>query len=765
MKLPVARPLWRLEDLLVICFQSEELRRSLIRKFPTLAPELPSAGESTAQFAHSVVSLLDRHGLVDAPLFVHLLVSRPLRRAQIMSAACALSIDSAAIESVMADGERTHVFRAPGVIEPKMVDDLETLVLEREHASPDDPRRAALSEDIERLAAQIRARRPPRGGDRVAGTILEYLIGRGMFGSVWRSRDASTGESRATKIFDLSRLTDGVMLWRFRRSIRALKVLQKHYDAPPSIARLRSAADDGLAFAMDYLPRGSLEQISQRSWTLADRLEVFNEICLAVSFAHQAGIIHRDIKPSNVMFDANLRPVLIDFDVADIRFLTEQKLTDGGLGTPMFAAPEQVECAGEVDDRADVYSLGRLLHYMLIERMPTCSEQDTVLESLARFPPSLSLSVKKATQRHPCDRFGDVAQLRSDVESYKTGMAALRAYFRRGLHGIRRNAVLVMAISSVFTGTFIYASQQESHKRAMAEQLAQTDVLTAQLSTTRDGLEEARQVYEVLSRQIEDAQQKLEQLEQRAAREKDPRAREGLSLERVALKQEIENLEVQLAQAKQKLERLSNDMLATVGAIDSARRSRVTPAQPNGVSSSLARVSPPEAHQPQPARVSPPPPRTLPPPLPSEVPPSLVDVEIPDTANLASSSRQQPPRQLLWSPPSWEKKTSKPAVQVATLASNNQRYEEVNSWLTSRTADVRRCQARGAAVNIVIMLRVSDEGKVIKVRRTAGDISERAYECIKRMIERKRFRPTQTDRGGTTHSYGYNGDGSANRVG
>lgn len=68
-------------------------------------------------------------------------------------------------------------------------------------------------------------------------------------------------------------------------------------------------------------------------------------------------------------------------------------------------------------------------------------------------------------------------------------------------------------------------------------------------------------------------------------------------------------------------------------------------------------------------------------------------------------------------------------------------------------------------MNIVIMLRVSDEGKVIKVRRTAGDISERAYECIKRMIERKRFRPTQTDRGGTTHSYGYNGDGSANRVG
>jgi hypothetical protein len=271
------KPLWRLEDLLVLCFQPGELRRSLSRCLPLLAAELPPAHDSAAQYAHEVVTLLDRHGSIEAPLFAHLLTSRPLRRAQIMSVACALAVDSAAIDSLMAESEATHVFRSPTILEPRLVDQLEELVLEREHASTDDPRRAALSEDIERLAAQIRARRPVRAGERVAGTILEYLIGRGTFGAVWRSRDAETGAPRATKIFDVTRLTDGIMLWRFRRSIRALQTLNSFRDVPSTIPRVYTVAEDGLAFAMEYLPRGSLEQISLRGWTLDERVSIFSE--------------------------------------------------------------------------------------------------------------------------------------------------------------------------------------------------------------------------------------------------------------------------------------------------------------------------------------------------------------------------------------------------------------------------------------------------------------------------------------------------------
>jgi serine/threonine protein kinase len=549
--------------------------------FPVLAPELPPIHESAAQFAHEVVALLERHGSIDAALFAQLLSARPLRRAQIMSAAFALSIDKAAIEVLAHDGETTHVFRSPMIVEPKLVDALEGLVLERERASPDDPRRGALSEDIERLAAQLRTRRPVKGGERVAGTILEYLIGRGTFGSVWRSRDAETGAPRATKIFDVNRLTEGIMLWRFRRSFRALQILNKHRGAPASIAKVFTVAEDGLAFAMEYLPRGSLDKVAQRSFTLGQRITIFSEICRAVAFAHSVGVIHRDIKPANVMFDANLRPVLIDFDIADVQFLTEQHLTVGGLGTPMFAAPEQLECAGEVDERADIYSLGRMLHYMLVERVPTYAEQeDLLVENLSRFPPSLSYTVRKATQRQPDDRFKDVNLLRREVEAYKTGLAAIQANIRRSAHWIRKNAVALVLATCATSGALLYAKHQEMLASARLEvqlklqdSLAEVVVLTDRLQGLERQFGELRLVQVDLRGRLDEAKATLAQIKA-GELVLAPQVLKARSLE---LSTKIGALEVEFRQVESRLDSVRSNLGTTLDELDRVSREDATP--------------------------------------------------------------------------------------------------------------------------------------------------------------------------------------------
>ena len=139
-------------------------------------------------------------------------------------------------------------------------------------------------------------------------------------------------------------------------------------------------------------------------------------------------MIHRDIKPANVLLDAASRPVLIDFDIADISFVTDLSIASGGLGTPVFAAPEQLEDAELADERSDIYSLGRLLHYMLLERSPGYQiERDPALANLRGAPLALISVVRKACQWDPLQRHDSVEQMIAEIDGHHRGFAALRA--------------------------------------------------------------------------------------------------------------------------------------------------------------------------------------------------------------------------------------------------------------------------------------------------------------------------------------------------
>ena len=143
------------------------------------------------------------------------------------------------------------------------------------------------------------------------------------------------------------------------------------------IARMidAGAMDDGRPyFVMEYVEGAPITTVCQKqNLSVADRLNLFRQVCTAVQHAHQNGIIHRDVKPSNVLVaqgDGALTVKVIDFGIAKAVTRTLAKgtvFTEQGqlIGTPEYMSPEQA-AGQDIDTRTDVYALGVLLYELLV---------------------------------------------------------------------------------------------------------------------------------------------------------------------------------------------------------------------------------------------------------------------------------------------------------------------------------------------------------------------------------------------------------------
>lgn len=406
----------------------------------------------------------------------------------------------------------------------ELVVELEGLLIQRARQVADDVKRGELTVAIDALVAEVKLRGRLKEGDVVAGTRLLKVIGTGNFGTIYLARRESDGVSVATKVFHLDKITEGMMLWSFRRSIKAMRHLNADKSAPASIVRIHEAAEDTLAFSMDYLPGGNLEDIASRGWTLQKKMDVFAEVCRSVAFAHAKGVIHRDIKPANVVLSGQQQPVLTDFDISDIKYLTKLSVARGSLGTPVFAAPEQLEDGDKATERSDLYSLGRVLYYLLLERSPGYQiEADPQLNNLAEYSATLVAIVRRATQHDPGKRYASVADLLSDIEGHQSRAAALRARGREAARWMRRNAALLVIFSLVVSGlgTFgIYQNRVARQQQELAE-------INAAL------VEKLRNLQEVQ----EEAQRALNKLTQRQG---------NLNQQRVALDQQLKLLDEEI---------------------------------------------------------------------------------------------------------------------------------------------------------------------------------------------------------------------------
>lgn len=274
---------------------------------------------------------------------------------------------------------------------------------------------------IEELQTQLLEFFPqPIRGSVLAGARLERVIQAGSFGTVWRASGVDSGAPCAVKVFHPHCVGRGRMLRHFRQGIAALRALTAA-GAPPSIVQLLGVDDSQLAFSMTLIEGHDLSDMASRGWTMEKKMQVFSGVCEAVRFAHEKGILHRDIRPANILYDEQAGcPVLTDFDTAGV--LALEATSTAAPAHWSYAAPEQRQGKSERLVESDIYSLGRLLQYLVTERNPEASTASSVGdEAIARI-------IATCTRDEPAERYGHVDELQGDVRRWRTGqpVSALR---------------------------------------------------------------------------------------------------------------------------------------------------------------------------------------------------------------------------------------------------------------------------------------------------------------------------------------------------
>lgn len=266
--------------------------------------------------------------------------------------------------------------------------------------------------------------------------ILE-LIGQGGMGAVYKVRQKELDRVVALKILPPSIGETPGFAERFTREARALAKLNH-----PGIVTLHEFGQrEGLYFIlMEFVDGVNLAQLMKVGRVAARQaLAIVPQICDALQFAHDKGIVHRDIKPENILLDRLGRVKVADFGIAKIVASTgddaggvvgsgeispaDQTLAGKVLGTPQYIAPEQISSPGEVDHRADIYALGVVFYQMLTGELPGKDLQAPSRK--VSLDVRLDEIVMRALENDPDQRYQNVTLLKTRVEGFgQTGVAA-----------------------------------------------------------------------------------------------------------------------------------------------------------------------------------------------------------------------------------------------------------------------------------------------------------------------------------------------------
>ena len=256
-------------------------------------------------------------------------------------------------------------------------------------------------------------------------------LGRGGMGWVYLARERALERFVAIKVLrpDLA-LAEGHRE-RFRREARIAARLTH-----PGILGLHSFGEIGNLwyFVMTYVRGETLAEKIRREGFLPwkDAHRILAEMADALDCAHRNGVVHRDIKPANILLDSDTgHAILADFGISKM-FDANEHLTATGavMGTPAYMSPEQVMGASDIDERADIYSLGAVAYVMLTGREPFRAdsaaatayrrlvEDATPVELIvSSIPPDLSAVVRKCMARERTERWPNAKALSVSLEN------------------------------------------------------------------------------------------------------------------------------------------------------------------------------------------------------------------------------------------------------------------------------------------------------------------------------------------------------------
>ena len=271
--------------------------------------------------------------------------------------------------------------------------------------------------------------------------VLERQIARGGMATVYLGREVAGQQQVAVKVMHPEVATI-IGAERFRREIEIVRGMSH-----PGIVPLRDfgTAADLLYYVMPYIDGESVSERLEREgrFPVPDALRTTHEIAGALGHAHARGVLHRDVKPENILL-AGYQPqggsaangwhaMVADFGLARAIGAAEyQRLTETGIivGTVFYMSPEQLKEDRNLDQRADVYSLGCILYEMLTGTPPyTGSSISDIVRRILRgptpsaaranrqVPPAVDVVVSRALARSPAERFQSMREFADALPS------------------------------------------------------------------------------------------------------------------------------------------------------------------------------------------------------------------------------------------------------------------------------------------------------------------------------------------------------------
>ena len=262
---------------------------------------------------------------------------------------------------------------------------------------------------------------------------VERELGRGGMATVYLARDLTEGRPVAIKAMHRGLVT-ALGTERFHREMGIAASLSH-----PLILPLYDSGNAGgvLYYVMPYVEGESLFQRLERDRRLPldDALRITRDVADALGYAHGRGVLHRDVKPENILL-AGDRAVVADFGLARaIGAADYRKLTETGvvLGTVYYMSPEQLGGRRDLDQRADIYSLGCILYEMLTGEPPYTGSFEQVVSRIVRAPipsvqrltPSVPSSVDQAISRAiakaAADRFATMQEFAAALPEPRGG--------------------------------------------------------------------------------------------------------------------------------------------------------------------------------------------------------------------------------------------------------------------------------------------------------------------------------------------------------
>ncbi|MBK8039501.1 MAG: SUMF1/EgtB/PvdO family nonheme iron enzyme [Verrucomicrobiaceae bacterium] len=245
---------------------------------------------------------------------------------------------------------------------------------------------------------------------------VESFLGQGGMGAVYKGMQVRLKRPVAIKIMRRDMGKDYDFEARFEREAQAMAKL--NHPNIVSVIDFGEAGANYLYIVMELIDGADLmDVIRGGQMTQEMALTLLPQVCDALQFAHDHGIVHRDIKPSNIMLTRDGRVKMCDFGLAK-RYDVESSFrtqTGTGMGTPDYAAPEQFDPKANIDHRADIYALGVMIYQMITGQLPRGVWKPP--SQRAEISPQWDDIVSRAMQSDPSDRYQHASDIKTDVSS------------------------------------------------------------------------------------------------------------------------------------------------------------------------------------------------------------------------------------------------------------------------------------------------------------------------------------------------------------